>query len=142
MHELFVTQVYQARLKTDLIDLKKEIFKIQKADINGQKWSEIHYRNGYTSYGSWDQLNRLSSSFQVLETKINPHVYRFAKTLDYSLKKNSIKLNSMWVNIMPSGALHTSHLHPHSVFSGTYYIDVPFAASANSSSSGMELHRK
>ena len=79
MHELFVTRVYQAKLKTDLKDLKKEIFQVQKADFQGQKWSEKNYAGGYTSYGSWDQLHRLSSSFQALETRL---IRMFSPTLN------------------------------------------------------------
>ena len=130
MHELFVTRVYQTKLKTDLKDLKKEIFQIQKADIKGQKWSKINYAGGYTSYGSWDQLHRLSSGFEALEAKINPHVLKYAKSLNYQIKKDSLRLNSIWVNIMPLGALHTAHIHPQSVISGTFYVDVPPGASA------------
>lgn len=130
MHQLFITQVYQAKLKTDLKDLKSEIHQIQKADIEGQKWSQKNYINGYTSYGSWDKLNQLSSTFENLEKKIDTHVYKFAKALDYDIKKGDLKLNSIWVNIMPAGALHTSHIHPLSVISGTYYVDAPPQASS------------
>lgn len=130
MHKLFVTQVYQAKIKTDLKDLKNEIWQIQKADREGHKWSQKNYKNGYTSYGSWDQLHQMSSSFESLQKKIDPHVYKFAKSLDYNLKKSDLTLNSMWVNIMPPGASHTAHIHPQSVISGTFYIDVPAEASA------------
>lgn len=130
MHHLFVTQVYQARLKADLKDLKNELFQIQKADLNGQKWSELNYKNGYTSYGSWDQLQQLSSSFRELETRINVQVLKFTKALDYKLAKNALKMNSMWANIMPEGALHTAHIHPQSVISGTFYVDIPPGASS------------
>lgn len=130
MHKLFVTQVYQAPIKTDLKDLKNEIFQIQKADVAGQKWSELNYKNGYTSYGSWDQLHQMSSTFESLEKKIHLHVQKYCKSLDYDLKKSSLKMNSFWVNIMPAGALHTAHIHPHSVISGTYYVDIPAKASA------------
>lgn len=130
MHKLFVTQVYQASLKTDLKDLKAEIFQIQKADAVGQKWSQLNYKNGYTSYGSWDQLHRMSSTFGALEKKINLHVQKYCKSLEYDLKKSSLKMNSFWVNIMPEGAIHTAHIHPHSVISGTYYVDIPPKASA------------
>ncbi len=130
MHKLFVTQIYQARLLSDLADLKKEIFQIQKADVKGQQWSKLNYKNGYTSYGSWDQLQRMSSTFQTLEKKIDSHVLKFAKSLDFAVKKSDLRMNSIWVNIMPEGALHTSHIHPQSVISGSYYIDVPTAASA------------
>ena len=134
MHQLFVTQIYQSKIKelnkSDLKDLKSEIFKILKADILGQKWSEKNYVNGYSSYGSWDQLNKLSSSFADLEKYIKPHVNKFAKTLDFNIKKSDLKMNSIWVNIMPEGALHASHIHPLSVISGTFYVEVPPKASS------------
>jgi uncharacterized protein (TIGR02466 family) len=31
----------------------------------------------------------------------------------------------MWVNIMPPGVVHSMHLHPLSVISGTYYVKTP-----------------
>lgn len=130
MHQLFVTQVYQAKLISDLKDLKKEIFQIRNSDSGGRKWSELNYRNGYTSYGSLDQLHFMSSTFEKLEKQILFHVRKFTKSLDYPLKKGDLKLNSMWVNIMPEGALHTAHIHPQSVISGTYYVDIPVKASA------------
>ena len=34
----------------------------------------------------------------------------------------------MWVNVMPEGGSHTSHIHPNSVISGTYYVAVPEGA--------------
>ena len=36
--------------------------------------------------------------------------------------------NSLWVNVMPEGGSHTSHIHPNSVISGTYYVAVPEGA--------------
>lgn len=125
MHQLFATQVYQAKLKTDLNDLKNEIFQIQAADKKGQKWSATNYVNGYTSYGSWDQLHQMSSTFANLEKKIDTHVYKFTHSLDYNIKKGDLKLDSIWINIMPAGALHTAHIHPQSVISGTYYVETP-----------------
>lgn len=130
MHKLFVTQVYQAKIKFDLKDLSTEIKQIQTADKAGQKWSKSNYVNGYTSYGSWDKLHLMSSSFFDLEKKIKAHVYKYAVALDFDVKKTDLACNSLWVNIMPKGALHTAHIHPHSVISGTYYVDVPPKASA------------
>ncbi|AGH95533.1 TIGR02466 family protein [Pseudobdellovibrio exovorus] len=130
MHKLFVTQVYQAKIKTDLKDLEQEIYQIQNADIEGKKWSSSHYPNGYTSYGSWDQLQQMSSTFANLEKRIDLHVHKFTQALGYDLPKKSLRMNSFWVNIMPAGALHTAHIHPHSVVSGTYYVSIPPRASA------------
>jgi uncharacterized protein (TIGR02466 family) len=130
MHSLFVTQVYQSSIKTDLKDLKTEIYQIQKADFKGQQWSDSNYKKGYTSYGSWDQLHRMSSTFENLSKKIDLHVKKFAQSLDFDLKKQPLKMNSIWVNIMPAGALHTAHIHPHSVISGSFYVNIPKGASA------------
>ena len=130
MHKLFVTQVYQSKIKLDLKGLIQEIYQIQKADVDGALWSRENYKNGYTSYGSWDQLHQLSSTFEELEKKIRTHVKKFSKSLDFDLRKSSLKINSIWVNIMPEGSLHTAHIHPHSVISGTFYVDVPAKASA------------
>ena len=130
MHKLFVTQIYQASIKTNLRDLSKEIRQIEQADHAGREWSLANYKNGFTSYSSMDQLQRMSSTFELLEKKIAVHVGAFAKNLDFEIRKKELKMNSMWANIMPAGSLHTSHLHPHSVISGTYYVEVPLRASA------------
>lgn len=130
MHELFVTRVYQGSVKFNLNDLKKEIYQIQKADVEGQNWSAKNYQNGYTSYGSWDQLHRLSSSFESLQKQIDKHVVKFVKSLDYEIPKKALILDTIWVNIMPAGSLHTAHIHPQSVISGSFYVEVPKGASA------------
>ncbi len=35
----------------------------------------------------------------------------------------------MWVNVLPQGGSHTSHIHTNSVLSGTYYVTAPEGAS-------------
>jgi uncharacterized protein (TIGR02466 family) len=125
MHSLFITQVYQSKIKTNLASLIEESAQIEKADGAGREWSKQNYHSSYTSYGSWDQLYRLSSEFEKLQKKIDSHVMKYAKSLDYDLPKGALKMNSMWVNIMRPGAQHTAHIHPHSVISGTYYLQTP-----------------
>ena len=34
------------------------------------------------------------------------------------------------INILPEGGMHSSHLHPHSVISGTTYVAMPGGTSA------------
>jgi uncharacterized protein (TIGR02466 family) len=123
MHKVFETSIYQSRIKFDLKDLLSECHAIQKADKSGQAWSAENYADGYTSYGSWDQLHRLSSTFENLEKQLAQHVFKFAKQLGYDVKKNELSINSLWLNIMPKGAQHTAHIHPNSVISGTFYVD-------------------
>ncbi|MGZ3725100.1 MAG: TIGR02466 family protein [Pseudobdellovibrio sp.] len=129
-HSLFVTRVYQNKLKFNLKELVTEAYQIQKADLNGRKWSEENYPSGYTSYGSWDQLHQMSSTFGDLKKQLDLHVQKYVKQLDYELKKGDLQLNSLWLNIMGPGAQHTAHIHPHSVISGTFYVQTPPRCSA------------
>jgi len=39
-------------------------------------------------------------------------------------------LDSLWINILPEGGIHTAHIHPHSVISGTTYVAMPAGTSA------------
>jgi uncharacterized protein (TIGR02466 family) len=50
--------------------------------------------------------------------------------LDFDLAGRRLKLDSIWLNVMQSGAVHTAHIHPKSVISGTYYVTVPPGAGA------------
>lgn len=134
MYNLFPTLVYQGKISFDLKDLKQEIEAIQKADHVGQKWSLTNYKNGYTSYGSsqngFDRLHKLSSTFENLQKKIDNHVKKFVKELGYACNPKDLHMTTFWVNVMPSGAQHTAHIHPNSVISGTFYVDVPVGASS------------
>jgi uncharacterized protein (TIGR02466 family) len=40
----------------------------------------------------------------------------------------SLALDSLWVNVMDKGSIHAAHLNPHSVISGTFYVEVPAGA--------------
>lgn len=138
-NSLFATQIYTSRLLKPMTPaliskLKAESYKIKKADVAGAQWSELNYVNGYTSYGSvalgFDRLHMISSSFQSLENSINSHVKKFIKQLDYDVDARSLKMTQCWVNIMGEKSFHTSHAHPLSVLSGTFYVDVPKNASS------------
>jgi uncharacterized protein (TIGR02466 family) len=41
-----------------------------------------------------------------------------------------LRLDSLWINILKPGAAHSGHIHPHSVISGTVYVETPSGASA------------
>lgn len=130
MKTYFSTKIYQQKINFNLPDICHEIELIKKSDKLGQAWSKTHYKKGYTSYGSLDQLHKLSSTFENLEKKINIHVSGYLKSLDYQAKiKKDLKMTDCWINIMPEGAQHTSHIHPLSVISGTFYASVPPQAS-------------
>jgi uncharacterized protein (TIGR02466 family) len=128
---LFATPVYQSKLaqKQDLKGTIQEVLKIQQIDHAGKKWSKKNYDFGYTSYGSMDQLHRFSTTFDDLEKQIKRHIKNYIQILEWDVSLGQLKMSSMWVNVMPQGAHHSFHLHPHSVISGTYYLQVPKGSS-------------
>lgn len=126
---LFPTQILNAPLATPkstlLKDLKKDILKIAEIDQDGQTWSEKNYLFGYTSYGSMDQLHIFSTSFSELKKKLDKEVARYVKELGWDIPPSELHLSKMWANVMPKGAIHTGHIHPLSVVSGTFYVSLP-----------------
>lgn len=129
---LFATPIYQSSLglKKELKSTIQEVFKIQQIDLSGQKWSKKNYDFGYTSYGSMDQLHQFSTTFEQLEKQIKKHVKKYVEILEWNVDTKDLRISSMWANVMPQGAHHSFHLHPHSVISGTYYLQVPKGSSS------------
>lgn len=103
---------------------------VRDTDEDGVAWSEANYPNGYTSYGSQTDLHLRYPHFEDLRKAIDRHARKFARALDMDLQDGSLFMSSCWVNIMPTHAAHSLHLHPLSVLSGTYYVDVPKGASS------------
>ena len=132
---LFVTRLYRADLsefgKTiDAEELEKSCLSIAEDDEAGQKWCDDNDFPGYTSYASLDDLRWRFPIFENLVKLLDKHVEAFVEDLEFNLNGKEIKLDSMWINILPEGGIHTSHLHPHSVISGTTYVAVPKRASS------------
>lgn len=92
------------------------------------KWCETHGYPGYTSYASLNDLPWRFPEFASLVKIIDKHALAFAKTLHWDLRGTKPVCDSLWVNVMPEGGSHTSHIHPNSVISGTYYVSVPQGA--------------
>jgi uncharacterized protein (TIGR02466 family) len=103
---------------------------VRDTDHEGTEWSREHYVHGYTSYGSITDLHLRYPHFEELAKRIDKHVRKFARHLEMDLQDGLLKMTSCWVNIMPTNTAHSSHLHPLSVISGTYYISVPKGASS------------
>ncbi len=129
IQSLFPTQILTASVmpKTSnlLKDLKNDILKLSETDVDGQKWSQKNYLFGYTSYGSMDQLHMFSSSFDLLKKKLDQHVAKYIQELGWDIKPQELHLSKMWANLMPTGTIHTGHIHPLSVISGTFYVSLP-----------------
>ncbi len=126
----FPTLIYsEPLLKTGLAryneDLARECRSIRDFDGAGRRWSRRNYPGGYTSYASLNELHQFSSTFTRLERRIARHVRLFARALDMDLRGREIRMTDCWINIMPSSAAHSLHLHPLSFVSGTYYVATP-----------------
>lgn len=132
----FPTSIYYqsllpaARQKHFNRELRSEIYAIRDIDEEGQKWSSKNYFGGFTSYASMSNLHLSSPNFGQLKTLIDKHVQKFARHLDMDLREHPLKMNSCWVNIMPTKTSHSLHIHPLSVISGTYYVETPARSGA------------
>ena len=130
---LFVTKLYRAELADDGgrlgADLDAACRSIAADDAAGRRWSRRNGYPGYTSYASLNDLSWRVPAFADLVKAIDRHVAAFAGELDFDLK-GKLKLDSLWINVLDPGGVHTGHIHPHSAVSGTYYVSVPDGAGA------------
>jgi len=99
-------------------------------DEAGQDWCEKNGYPGYTSYASLDDLPWRFPIFGKVEKALDKHVAAFVKSLHADLGDRKLKCNALWINILPQGGTHSSHIHPHSVISGTTYVAMPEGTSA------------
>jgi uncharacterized protein (TIGR02466 family) len=135
IESLFVTRLDRAQLSeqgkaVNVGEIEASCWSIAQDDEAGQDWCEENGYPGYTSYASLTDLGWRFPIFKDLVKVLDKHVAEFAKDLAFDLDGKKLKLDSLWVNILPQGGVHTSHIHPHSVISGTTYITMPDGASA------------
>jgi len=123
---LFPTLLYDAELGDAalLIELAHSIRTLAVDDHAGRRWSREHGYKGYTSYASLNDLPRRDPAFADLAKLLVRHATTFAADLAFDLRRKP-KLDSLWVNLLKPGGHHTSHIHPHSILSGTLYVEVP-----------------
>ena len=130
-HDLFVTRIYRAeKIVPAKLNNAIEALSMSLAmdDTAGLKWCEKHGYPGYTSYASLNDLPWRFPEFEKLVKAIDKHCLAYAKELHWDLRGTKPRVDSLWVNVMPEGGSHTSHIHPNSVISGTYYVAVPEGA--------------
>ena len=133
---LFVTRLYRAAVNdlakkpVDYAELKRTCETVAEDDEAGQHWCEDNAYPGYTSYASLNDLPWRFPVFADLEKALDRHVAAFVKDLGFDLQGKKLKCGSFWINILPEGGMHASHIHPHSVISGTTYVAMPAGTSA------------
>ena len=129
LHALFATHIYQKETLKPQTPLFKQLTSssqdILDQDQKGHQWSQKAYKNGYTSYGSWDQLHLVAPPFAELKKKLDLHVARYLRDLNFDIQPNQIAMSRLWLNVMPAYCYHAWHIHPHSVISGTFYLQLP-----------------
>jgi uncharacterized protein (TIGR02466 family) len=128
----FSTNLYHTRLiaaATPARRLNRELeqacLDLAQEDRAGQRWSRKNLYPGYTSYASLNDLAWRSPPIAELTEHLDRHIAAFARALQFDLGRRRLKLDSLWVNCLEPGGIHSGHIHPHSVISGTYYVTVP-----------------
>jgi len=123
---LFVTHLYEAELLGSVApaDLAHSIRTLAQDDAAGRRWCRTNGYKGYTSYASLNDLPRRDPVFADLARTLVRHAAAFADELAFTLARKP-RLDSLWVNLLRGGGHHSAHLHPHSILSGTLYVEVP-----------------
>jgi uncharacterized protein (TIGR02466 family) len=126
MRSLFVTKLYEADVADEALlgELAHSIRSLSRDDQAGRDWSMEHRYAGYTSYASLDDLPRRDPAFADLAKLLAGHATAFSAECEFDLKRKP-KLDSLWVNLLKSSGHHSGHIHPHSIISGTLYVEVP-----------------
>ncbi len=124
VRSLFTTPLYEADLgDEDLVaELAHSIRTLAVDDTAGIRWSRDKGYKGYTSYASLNDLPKRDPAFADLAKLLSRHAAKFAKALAWDVKP---RLDSLWVNLLKTGGHHSGHIHPHSILSGTLYVEVP-----------------
>ena len=128
---LFVTQLYEAQLGDERLlgDLAHSIRSLAEDDEAGRRWSSENRYPGYTNYASLNDLPRRDPTIADLAKLLTKHAASFAGDCAFDLPRKP-KLDSLWVNLLRGSGHHSAHIHPHSIISGTLYVEVPKGSGA------------
>jgi uncharacterized protein (TIGR02466 family) len=131
MRSLFVTKLYEANVADEALlgELAHSIRSLAVNDGAGRRWSKEHRYAGYTSYASLNDLPKRDPALAELARLLTRHAATFAAECAFELKRRP-KLDSLWVNLLKPGGHHSGHIHPHSMFSGTFYVEAPEGSGA------------
>jgi uncharacterized protein (TIGR02466 family) len=131
VRSLFVTKLYEAELADEslLEELAHSIRTLAEDDEAGRRWSKEHRYPGYTSYASLNDLTRRDPAFADLAKLLTKHASAFARECAFDLSRKP-RLDSIWANLLHGPGHHSAHIHPHSIISGTLYVEVPKGSGA------------
>src|SRR6187549_3605582 len=128
---LFATRLYEAMIDDEQLlgELAHSIRSFAQDDEAGRRWSREKGYKGYTSYASLNDLPKRDPAFAELQRELVRHAATFGQELAFELGRKP-KLDSLWVNLLKAGGHHSAHIHPHSILSGTLYVEVPNGSGA------------
>src|SRR6478609_5033022 len=128
---LFVTRLYEAEIGDDRLvgELAHSIRSMARDDAAGRRWSSEHRYAGYTSYASLNDLPKRDPAFAEVARLLSRHAQNYADECAFDLARKP-RLDSLWVNLLKTGGQHSGHIHPHSIISGTFYVEVPAGSGA------------
>jgi uncharacterized protein (TIGR02466 family) len=128
---LFATQLYEAEVGDAALraELAHSIRSLAADDAAGRRWSREHRYAGYTSYASLNDLPRRDPAFAALAKILTRHAVEFARAAAFDLAREP-RLDSLWANLLKGGGQHSGHVHPNSMISGTFYVEVPAGSGA------------
>jgi uncharacterized protein (TIGR02466 family) len=129
--QLFVTRLFEADIANEslLAELAHTIRSLSRDDDAGRSWSSKHRYAGYTSYASLNDLPQRDPAVATLAKLLARHAATFAQECGFELERK-LKLDSLWVNLLKGSGHHSAHIHPHSIVSGTLYVEVPNGSGA------------
>jgi uncharacterized protein (TIGR02466 family) len=131
IRSLFATLLYEREIADGelLSALAQSIRAIAADDRAGRRWSKKHGYAGYTSYASLNDLPKRDPDFRELARRLTVHARTFAELSAFDSERKP-KLDSLWVNLLRGGGHHAAHIHPHSIISGTFYVEAPAGSGA------------
>jgi uncharacterized protein (TIGR02466 family) len=123
---LFATRLYEAELAdgTLIAELAHSIRSLAADDEAGRRWSKEHGYAGYTSYASLNDLPKRDPAFAELAKLLTRDAAKFVRECAFDLPRK-LRLDSLWVNVLNGAGHHGGHIHPHSIISGTLYVEAP-----------------
>ncbi len=137
IRDLFATRLYEASLAATPgfgafnAELEAACRMLAAEDRAGRAWCRANDYGGYTSYASLNDLPTRATVFADLKKHLDRHATTFAEALAFDLgPRGRLRLDSLWVSVLRTGAAHSGHIHPHSVLSGVVHVAVPPGAGA------------
>ena len=131
LRSLFITEVYEGSLAAERgfeafnSELKDACAMLAAEDRAGRAWCKANGYRGYTSYASLADLPQRASVFGDLKRRLDRAAASYAESLNFDLGGRRLKLDSLWVNVLERGGVHSGHIHPSSGISGTVDVEVP-----------------